>query len=38
MAELWETLAREKAEALELNLDRKSLVLGTFSGSRRLRA
>jgi DNA polymerase III subunit delta' len=31
MAELWETLAREKAEALELNLDRKSLVLGTFS-------
>lgn len=31
IAELWETLAREKAEALELNLDRKSLVLGTFS-------
>jgi DNA polymerase-3 subunit delta' len=31
MAELWETLAREKAEAMALNLDRKSLVLGTFS-------
>jgi DNA polymerase-3 subunit delta' len=31
MAELWETLAREKAEAAALNLDRKSLVLGTFA-------
>lgn len=31
LAELWETLAREKAEALALNLDRKSLVLGTFA-------
>ncbi|MDX2159605.1 MAG: DNA polymerase III subunit delta' [Hyphomicrobiaceae bacterium] len=29
-AELWETIAREKAEAQALNLDRKSLILGTF--------
>ncbi|MEZ5853547.1 MAG: DNA polymerase III subunit delta' [Hyphomicrobiaceae bacterium] len=29
-AELWETVAREKAEAQALNLDRKSLILGTF--------
>ena len=26
-AELWETLARERAEAMQLNLDRKSLIL-----------
>lgn len=30
-AELWETLVRERAEAEALNLDRKSLVLGTIS-------
>lgn len=30
-AELWETLVREKAEALALNLDRKSLILEAFS-------
>jgi DNA polymerase-3 subunit delta' len=30
-AELWETLVREKAEAMALNLDRKSLILETFS-------
>lgn len=30
-AELWETLAREKAEAVTLNLDRKSLILGMFA-------
>jgi DNA polymerase III subunit delta' len=30
-AELWETLAREKAETVTLNLDRKSLILGTFA-------
>jgi DNA polymerase-3 subunit delta' len=29
-AELWETTAREKVEAQALNLDRKSLILGTF--------
>lgn len=29
-AELWETLVREKAEALALNLDRKSLILDVF--------
>ena len=29
-AELWETIAREKSEAQELNLDRKSLILQTF--------
>lgn len=29
-AELWETIVREKADALLLNLDRKSLILGTF--------
>ena len=29
-AELWETIAREKSEALALNLDRKSLILQTF--------
>lgn len=30
-AELWETIVREKAEALALNLDRRTLVLETFS-------
>ncbi len=30
-AELWETVVREKAEALALNLDRKTLVLETLS-------
>lgn len=30
-AELWETIAREKSEAQALNLDRKSLILQTFS-------
>ena len=30
-AELWETLVREKAEAIALNLDRKSLILEAFS-------
>ncbi|MCL4767689.1 MAG: DNA polymerase III subunit delta' [Hyphomicrobiaceae bacterium] len=30
-AELWETVVREKAEAVALNLDRKSLVLETLS-------
>jgi DNA polymerase III subunit delta' len=30
-AELWETLAREKAETVALNLDRKSLILGSFA-------
>ena len=30
-AELWETVVREKAEALALNLDRKSLILETLS-------
>lgn len=29
-AELWETIVREKAEAAALNLDRKSLMIGTF--------
>ncbi|MFV0296499.1 MAG: DNA polymerase III subunit delta' [Hyphomicrobiaceae bacterium] len=29
-AELWETVAREKGDALALNLDRKSLILSTF--------
>ncbi|MEC9368774.1 MAG: DNA polymerase III subunit delta' [Pseudomonadota bacterium] len=29
-AELWETVARMKAEADVLNLDRKTLILGTF--------
>lgn len=29
-AELWETVGREKSEALALNLDRKSLILQTF--------
>lgn len=29
-AELWETIVAEKADAMLLNLDRKSLVLGTF--------
>lgn len=29
-AELWETVARMKAEADVLNLDRKNLILGTF--------
>ena len=30
-AELWETIGRDKAEAQALNLDRKTLVLGTFA-------
>ena len=30
-AELWETLARDKADALALNLDRKSLILASLS-------
>jgi DNA polymerase-3 subunit delta' len=30
-AELWETLARDKADAAALNLDRKSLILATLS-------
>ena len=30
-AELWETLVREKAEAMALNLDRKSLIVDAFS-------
>lgn len=30
-AELWETIAREKSETQALNLDRKSLILQTFS-------
>ena len=30
-ADLWETVGREKAEALALNLDRKTLVLETLS-------
>jgi len=30
-AELWETVVREKADALALNLDRKTLILDTFS-------
>ena len=30
-AHLWETLARDKADALALNLDRKSLILDTLS-------
>lgn len=30
-AELWETVAREKAETLALNLDRKALVLATVA-------
>jgi DNA polymerase-3 subunit delta' len=29
-AELWETLVREKSEAMAYNLDRKSLILDTF--------
>ena len=29
-AELWETVVREKGDALALNLDRKSLILDTF--------
>ncbi len=29
-AELWETVVREKADAMALNLDRKSLILETF--------
>lgn len=29
-AELWETIVREKAETMALNLDRKSLILETF--------
>jgi DNA polymerase III subunit delta' len=30
-AELWETLAREKADIVALNLDRKSFILGAFA-------
>jgi DNA polymerase-3 subunit delta' len=30
-AELWETTARDKAETTALNLDRKSLILGSFA-------
>jgi DNA polymerase-3 subunit delta' len=30
-AELWETICHDKAEAQALNLDRKTLVLGTFA-------
>jgi DNA polymerase-3 subunit delta' len=30
-AELWETTARDKADTSALNLDRKSLILGTFA-------
>jgi DNA polymerase-3 subunit delta' len=30
-AELWETIGRDKSEAQALNLDRKSLILQTFS-------
>lgn len=30
-AELWETVVREKSVAMSLNLDRKSLILDTFS-------
>lgn len=30
-AEVWETLVREKAEALALNLDRKALILDTLA-------
>ena len=30
-AELWETVVREKSVAMALNLDRKSLILDTFS-------
>lgn len=29
-AQVWETIVREKADALLLNLDRKSLIMGTF--------
>ena len=30
-AELWETTARDKADTTALNLDRKSLILGSFA-------
>ena len=30
-AALWETLERERAEALDLNLDRKALIVGQFA-------
>ncbi|MFT3730806.1 MAG: DNA polymerase III subunit delta' [Hyphomicrobium sp.] len=30
-AELWETLARDKADTVTLNLDRKSFILGSFA-------
>ena len=30
-AELWETIVREKDEAVELNLDRRALILSTLS-------
>ena len=30
-AELWETLARDKADATSLNLDRKSLIITSFA-------
>lgn len=31
-ADLWEKIARDKAEAVSLNLDRKTLILEVFSG------
>jgi DNA polymerase III subunit delta' len=31
-AELWETIGRDKEEAVELNLDRRALILSTLSG------
>jgi DNA polymerase-3 subunit delta' len=30
-ADLWETIGREKEEAVELNLDRRALILSTLS-------
>ena len=30
-ADLWETLARDKADALALNLDRKALILAAIN-------
>jgi len=30
-AELWETVVRERDDAVLLNLDRKALILGTFA-------
>lgn len=31
VAELWETVSRERADTLSLNLDRKTLILATFA-------